>query len=209
MTNRLRKTPRQDRSENTVKAILESACIILNELGVEGFGRFQTAKVAQKAGVSIGTLYQYFPNKNALLSQVLDFRNQEDLNIAQRVISTRKTAPASETIHRCVSAIITESYLKYTGLYKVIARYRAEMVRPETNVEMQEKIVATVQHLLENEGRSISNIRYTAFLVARAFIDLVRSTLVYRPEYILDPKFQETLAEFITATLPRKALKNS
>lgn len=65
-----RKEPRQTRSAGLVAAILEAAVQVLVKEGAE---RFTTARVAEKAGVSVGSLYQYFPNKAAIL-----FRLQSD-----------------------------------------------------------------------------------------------------------------------------------
>lgn len=62
-TLRPRKSPRQSRSEDTVASIVEAAAQILETDGFEGFN---TNAVAQRAGVSIGSLYQYFPGKDAL-----------------------------------------------------------------------------------------------------------------------------------------------
>ena len=58
-----RKTPRQPRAEKTVAALLEAAALVLERDGLEGFN---TNAVARRAGVSIGSLYQYFPGKDAL-----------------------------------------------------------------------------------------------------------------------------------------------
>ena len=66
----LRKAPQQARSTELVAAILEAAVQVL---ATEGAQRFTTARVAERAGVSIGSLYQYFPNKAAIL-----FRLQRD-----------------------------------------------------------------------------------------------------------------------------------
>ncbi|TAI65131.1 TetR family transcriptional regulator [Bradyrhizobium sp. Leo170] len=65
-----RKQPKQARSAELVAAILDAAVQVLAK---EGAQRFTTARVAEKAGVSIGSLYQYFPNKAAIL-----FRLQSD-----------------------------------------------------------------------------------------------------------------------------------
>lgn len=65
-----RKQPRQARSNASVAVILEAAAQVLAK---EGAQRFTTARVAEKAGVSVGSLYQYFPNKAAIL-----FRLQHD-----------------------------------------------------------------------------------------------------------------------------------
>ena len=65
-----RKQPQQARSAGLVAAVLEAAVQVLAK---EGAQRFTTARVAHKAGVSVGSLYQYFPNKAAIL-----FRLQSD-----------------------------------------------------------------------------------------------------------------------------------
>jgi AcrR family transcriptional regulator len=64
-----RKTPLQSRSAETVAVILEAAARILEMRGFEGFN---TNAIAERAGVSIGSLYQYFPNKDALLSGLIE-----------------------------------------------------------------------------------------------------------------------------------------
>ena len=65
-----RKQPQQARSTELVAAILEAAIQVLAN---EGAARFTTARVAERAGVSVGSVYQYFPNKAAIL-----FRLQSD-----------------------------------------------------------------------------------------------------------------------------------
>jgi AcrR family transcriptional regulator len=65
-----RKQPKQARSADLVAAVLDAAVQVLAK---EGAQRFTTARVAKKAGVSVGSLYQYFPNKAAIL-----FRLQRD-----------------------------------------------------------------------------------------------------------------------------------
>jgi AcrR family transcriptional regulator len=65
-----RKQPKQARSNDLVSAVLDAAVQVLT---AEGAQRFTTARVAERAGVSVGSLYQYFPNKASIL-----FRLQSD-----------------------------------------------------------------------------------------------------------------------------------
>src|ERR1700735_5848589 len=65
-----RKRPRQERSTQLVADVLEAAVRVLAR---EGAPSFTAARVAEEAGVSVGSLYQYFPNKEAIL-----FRLQTD-----------------------------------------------------------------------------------------------------------------------------------
>ena len=70
-----RKRPRQARSAGLVATILEAA---IQVLASEGVKRFTTARVAKRAGVSVGSVYQYFPNKAAILFrlQSVEWRGQ-------------------------------------------------------------------------------------------------------------------------------------
>jgi AcrR family transcriptional regulator len=62
-----RKDPQQARSNDLVSAVLDAAVQVLRK---EGAQRFTTARVAERAGVSVGSIYQYFPNKAAILFRV-------------------------------------------------------------------------------------------------------------------------------------------
>ena len=96
-----RKQPQQARSSELVASILEAAVQVLAS---EGAQRFTTARVAERAGVSIGSLYQYFPNKAAIL-----FRLQSDewRRTASARRDPRDTArPPLERLRRLVLAFV-------------------------------------------------------------------------------------------------------
>src|SRR5687767_2940785 len=63
-----RKKPQQRRSRDTIETIFEAAIQVLL---ANGFEKTTTIQIAERAGVSIGSLYQYFPNKRALLSAIV------------------------------------------------------------------------------------------------------------------------------------------
>jgi len=90
----LRKAPRQRRSAHTVEAILEAAALVLEADGLEGFN---TNAVARRAGASIGTLYQYFPSKDALTLALLmreEARSHADAAAAAALPSWRAALTA-------------------------------------------------------------------------------------------------------------------
>ncbi len=74
----MRKAPRQQRARSTVEAILQAAAHVL---GRRGWMLFTTNEVAQVAGVSIGSLYQYFPNKLALAEAIRERHLQDVLKV--------------------------------------------------------------------------------------------------------------------------------
>lgn len=97
-----RKSPRQERSAQLVAAILEAAVQVLRD---EGARRFTTVRVAERAGVSVGSLYQYFPNKESIL-----FRLQSDEWVETgamiRAILTDDTRTPQQRLHDVVTAFI-------------------------------------------------------------------------------------------------------
>jgi AcrR family transcriptional regulator len=97
-----RKRPKQTRSTELVAAILEAAAQVLE---AEGAQRFTTARVAERAGVSVGSLYQYFPNKAAILFRLQsdEWRRTSDL---LRVILEDAQRPPLERLRALVHAFI-------------------------------------------------------------------------------------------------------
>lgn len=85
-----RKTPRQARSAATVDAIFEATIQVLL---ADGLPRLTTTRVAGRAGVSVGTMYQYFPHKEALLYAVLDRYLQDVVAAIEATAETYAGAP--------------------------------------------------------------------------------------------------------------------
>jgi hypothetical protein len=76
-----RKQPKQARSNEIVAAVLEAAVQVFAK---EGARRLTTARVAEKAGASVGSLYQYCPNKAAILFRIQERRMAADDGVAAR-----------------------------------------------------------------------------------------------------------------------------
>lgn len=85
-----RKLPRQARSSDLVAAILQAAVRVLAE---EGAGRFTTARVAERAGVSVGSLYQYFPNKASILFRLQSEEWLQTTSMLANILGDRSRAP--------------------------------------------------------------------------------------------------------------------
>ncbi|WP_082938476.1 TetR family transcriptional regulator [Mitsuaria sp. 7] len=85
-----RKLPQQARSTDLVAAILQAAIQVLEK---EGAARFTTARVAERAGVSVGSVYQYFPNKAAILFRLQSDEWQETTETLRRILEDRKRPP--------------------------------------------------------------------------------------------------------------------
>ncbi|WP_232493697.1 TetR/AcrR family transcriptional regulator [Novosphingobium kaempferiae] len=113
------RTPRQGRALHKIELILEAAIRLVDS---GGMGALTTNAVAQTAGVSIGTLYQYFPNKEAILDALAD---REMAELSQRVIAALSDASmhdAGEKVSRIVRAV-TCGYGERRQAHRLVAEY--------------------------------------------------------------------------------------
>jgi AcrR family transcriptional regulator len=97
-----RKQPKQARSTELVAAILEAAVQVLAK---EGAHRFTTARVADKAGVSVGSLYQYFPNKAAILFRLQSDEWRQTSDLLRGILEDRRRPPL-ERLRSVVHAFV-------------------------------------------------------------------------------------------------------
>jgi AcrR family transcriptional regulator len=79
--------PKQERAQQTINAILEAATQVLLR---EGYERASTNRIAHRAGVSVGSLYQYFRNKDAVFTALLDLHATGYPEAMQRIRPTRE-----------------------------------------------------------------------------------------------------------------------
>ena len=97
-----RKQPQQARSTELVAAILEAAVQVLAK---EGAQRFTTARVAEKAGVSVGSVYQYFPNKAAILFRLQSDEWRQTTNLLRAILED-VDRPPFERLRNLVHAFV-------------------------------------------------------------------------------------------------------
>ena len=97
-----RKKPQQTRSTELVTAILQAAALVLAE---EGVTRFTTARVAEKAGVSVGSIYQYFPNKVSILFRLQVDEWIQTTRMMQSILKDA-SAPPLERLRALVHAFL-------------------------------------------------------------------------------------------------------
>ena len=97
-----RKQPKQARANDLVAAVLDAAVQVLR---TEGAARFTTARVAERAGVSVGSLYQYFPNKAAILFRLQSDEWRQTSELLNGILTDR-TLPPLERLRRLSHAFL-------------------------------------------------------------------------------------------------------
>lgn len=98
-----RKSPVQARSTASVNAILEATIQVLLDVGKE---QLTTTRVAHRAGVSVGTLYQYFPNKSALLQAALRNHLESVAEALEQVCQEERGNPLPQMVTRIVNTFL-------------------------------------------------------------------------------------------------------
>jgi len=111
-----RKLPKQERSQATVSAILIATTRILTE---EGYDKFNTNRVAELAGVSVGSLYQYFPNKEALLYALGEHHANEMAQLAQHHLEDLGDRSILEVLQQIIKAVLA-AYAVNPKLYRIL-----------------------------------------------------------------------------------------
>jgi len=112
-----RKSASQDRSRATVDALVEATARILVK---EGFDRASTNRIAETAGVSIGSLYQYFPGKDALVAAVIDRHTEDLMHVVRDTLAEVIEIPLERAVRRIVSVAI-EAHRVDPKLHRVVA----------------------------------------------------------------------------------------
>jgi AcrR family transcriptional regulator len=145
-----RKLPRQRRSKATVEAILDACAEVIS---AKGFARATTAAVAQRAGVSIGTLYQYFPNRDAV-GGALVVRACRRLLDAMRVALTEAAAgrldPLAATEHLLLRGL--DVLVDERSVFAELGREAPQLFRLPEVVELQRRLIALAQEIRLSSG---------------------------------------------------------
>lgn len=139
-----RRRPRQARSGVTVEAILEATRQVLLK---EGLARLTTIRVAERAGVSVGTLYQYFPNKQSLQYALL-VRHFEELASAVEALrdapGDRTLAQRGEDAARAYMRVKTAQPALTQALYRVAAHLQQNKLTTGAHERLHQALRATL-----------------------------------------------------------------
>lgn len=98
-----RKQPKQSRSVATVDAVLEATAHILEH---EGLSALNTNRIAEKAGVSVGSLYQYFPTKEAILTEIIRRKRERLISAVENALDGSEGQAFELGMERLVAAVV-------------------------------------------------------------------------------------------------------
>jgi len=189
-----RKRPRQRRAQATVDAIVEATARILLE---DGYDKTSTNRVAKRAGVSVGSLYQYFPSKEALVLEVARRHSDEMIGVLQQASIDLAGEPIPQAIRTYVKAMLA-AHAVDPPLHKVMVEQVLHLGLDNID-DLQERARTLVSAYLTLHADEIlpKNIEIAAFVLVSAVESVTHGAVLYAPEHLDDPAFEDELCALI------------
>lgn len=181
------KAPTQERSRQTVSTILEAASKILIR---EGFFGVTTDKIAKEAGVSIGSLYQFFGNKESVVSAVIHNMFETDQQWVTGKVRELEGLPLEQKVRRMIDMGV-QVYMQNAELRKKLQNIQVYLTDSEfyanTMKGYQDLIM---RNLPQMPGR---NPQKVAYIIVTAFIGLLDRAIIDMKDLGADKEFQQEL----------------
>jgi len=184
-----RKSASQERSRSTVDALLEATARILIR---EGYDKASTNRIAEVAGVSIGSLYQYFPSKEALVAAVIDRHTQEVSEVTRNALVKVAARPIEVAAREFVSVAI-DAHRVNPKLHGVLAEQIPRVGRLENIEANVREGYALVRGYLEahRDEIDVEDLDLAAFVVVTAVEALTHAAVLRRPDILTDEKARQ------------------
>lgn len=188
-----RKTASQERSRVTVDALVEATARVLVR---EGYDRASTNRIAAVAGVSIGSLYQYFPGKEALVAAVIERHTQELSQVVRDALLKVGARPIEIATRELVAAAI-DAHRVDPKLHRVLAEEVPRTGRL-ANIDAVERYAREHFRGYLEAHRSeieIADLDLAAFILVTTVEALTHSAVLHRPDVLADEKAGEFVNE--------------
>lgn len=191
-----RKQASQARSRFTVDALLEATARILVKEGYEGAS---TNKIAQEAGVSIGSLYQYFPAKEALVAAVIDRHMQDMLDVVRAALLRVMDQPI-EAVARQLVKVMIEAHRVNPTLHRVLFEQIPQTGRARHIEALDDTAFAMVRAYLEahRDELAVDDLETAAFICVKTVEVLTHTAVLNQPERVKGAKAAALTDEITT-----------
>jgi len=196
---RPRKNASQERSKATVEALLSATARVLVR---DGYDRASTNKIAESAGVSIGSLYQYFPTKEALVAAVIERHTGEMMEVVRTSLVRVADLPIADAALELVRVMI-EAHRIEPKLHRVLVEQIPRVGSLERIEELDEQACVLVRAYLESHRDEIGvdNLDMAAFLAVTSVEAMTHMAVLRRPELLHDDRFVDEVAALVVRYL--------
>lgn len=198
---RPRKEARQQRSQATVDAILVAAERLF---AGGGLARVTTNQIAELAGVSVGSLYQYFPSKEAILGELIDRHAEQTMARLSAVLGAFAEGPIPDALREIV-AILLEADTIDRNLHRVFLDELPAAGRTAQRQEEIRRVTTVVRELLalRRDELRVGDLDAAAFVVVQALEAVTNAAVLEYPDRLRDPALIDEIAALAVRYLLR------
>jgi len=147
-----RKSASQKRSKATVETLLDATARVLTR---HGYDRASTNRIAETAGVSVGSLYQYFPNKEALVAALVARHNRELLELVREAVKKVASLDLATAMRELVRAAV-DAHLVDPALHRIFAEQVPRMGQLAKIESLQQEAFLVMRSYLNERRDEIS-----------------------------------------------------
>ncbi|HEY2514426.1 MAG TPA: TetR/AcrR family transcriptional regulator [Polyangiaceae bacterium] len=194
-----RRAPLQKRAEDTVDVLLQATELAISR---HGFHATTTNRIAELAGVSIGTLYHYFPTKEALVQAVVHRMWREEFEAMAANAGLLETAPLDVAVREIVGALVAV----ITKRRDLVMRWYSEASHLgdlRTGLDMSDSATTLVEAALSRRRDEVRprDLHFAADLVVKTALAVARTASRDYPDQLADGALAHELAEMLSRYL--------
>lgn len=202
------RAPKQDRSRQTVEAILESAVQILEAEGLEGF---KVATLAERSGYSVGTLYQYFENIDAVMMALVELESERQRQTLLARFSDAAARGTSQSTHDLVTLMVA-AFSQRRAAHKAIIEWalsRRDARAIEGRNTFLGQMLASVS--VRTQGLKLDRLLNATemFVLSRAFLGALRTAVWNDEADTGSPQFVQALTDLVDGYVRQLADRES
>jgi AcrR family transcriptional regulator len=187
-----KKTPRQDRSRATVEALLEATTDILAR---EGYAKLTTNRIAERAGVNIASLYQYFPGKQAILAELRRRHGDRERAGLRRVLAESRDGDFESTIRTLVSLGVA-GHAREPKLHQALTE-ELPPLRPRDVEEIDAPLFEAMRRFLRGAGVDVRDLDLTLWMMSTVGGAVLHRAAVDRPGDLSSGAITEELVRLL------------
>ena len=187
-----RKNASQERSRATVDALVEATARILVR---EGFDKASTNRIAEVAGVSVGSLYQYFPCKEALVAAVIVRHRHEIMRTVRGELADAMNQPVEQAV-RTLVAVAVKAHRVNPRLHRVLAEQIPRLGKLENVETFDRDNFALFRNYLENHRNElrVDDLELASFVCVTSIEALTHNAVLHHSKALSDDAM-ESLVE--------------
>lgn len=188
-----RKDASQERSRATVDALVEATARILVR---EGFDKASTNRIAEMAGVSVGSLYQYFPGKEALVAAVIARHQREILQAVRGELAEAMHLPLEKAVRKLV-AVAVRAHRIDPKLHRVLAEQIPRVGKLEDVGTFNRENYALFRNYLEKhrDELGVGDLELASFICVTSIEALTHNAVLHHSKTLSDGEMQALIEE--------------